>query len=147
MLKTSGRILAVDYGKARIGLAKSDPTRIFAQGLGVIQRKNDEQAIAEIVEIAKREDIVRVIVGLPKNMNGSLGSLAAHCQQFAGQLETASGLPVDLYDERLTTVAAQRALLEGDVSRKKRRQVVDAVAATLLLQNFLDAQARKGELE
>jgi putative Holliday junction resolvase len=140
MPKLQGRILAIDYGTARIGLAKSDLTGVVAQSFGVLKRSSDANAISEIVEIAKDQEIDAIIVGLPKNMDGSLGERALHCQQFAEQLAAASGLIVELYDERLTTVSAERILLEADVSRKRRRQVIDAVAATVLLQSFLDKQ-------
>jgi len=140
-----GRILAVDYGKARIGLAISDVMRIVAQSLTVVGRKgkSDEEAATQIVEIAKDEEVTSIVVGLPVNMDGSVGLRAEECQRFGQLLAEASSLPVDFYDERLTTVAAKRALLEADVSRKKRRQVIDSVAATMLLQSFLEAHSRR----
>lgn len=136
------RILAVDYGLARIGLAVSDETELLAQGLTVIKRGSDAAACQEIVKIAQDRAVGAFVVGLPKLLSGELGERAKQCQRFARSLGKASGLPVDMYDERLTTVQAERMLISADVSRKKRRQVVDAVAATVLLQNYLDSRRR-----
>lgn len=135
------RILGVDYGTVRIGLAISDPSGFLAQGLSVLRRKNDEQAVADIVQIIREHEVEEVVVGLPKHMNGSLGEKAQICQAFADMIEKASGLPVAMYDERLTTVAAEKMLIEADVMRKRRKQVIDAVAATLLLQGYLDRKS------
>jgi putative holliday junction resolvase len=135
------RILGVDYGTVRIGLAISDPTGMLAQGLSVLKRKTDTQAVADIVQIIQDHDVDEVVVGLPRHMNGSLGEKAQVCQAFADEIANASGLPVAMYDERLTTVAAERMLIEADVMRKRRKQVIDAVAATLLLQGYLDRKS------
>jgi putative Holliday junction resolvase len=132
------RVLGVDYGRARIGLALSDPTGLFAQGLSVLQRESDSQAVADIVEVIQQYGVEEVVVGLPKNMNGTVGERAEQCAAFAEQLERAAGIPVRLFDERLTTVAAERLLIAADMRRKRRKQVVDEVAATLLLQSYLD---------
>lgn len=135
------RILGVDYGTVRIGLALSDPTGMLAQGLSVLKRKTDAQALADILQIIHQHGVDEVVVGLPRHMNGSLGEKAQVCQAFADEIATASGLPVAMYDERLTTVAAERMLIEADVMRKRRKQVIDAVAATLLLQGYLDRKS------
>jgi putative Holliday junction resolvase len=132
------RVLGVDYGRARIGLALSDPTGLFAQGLCVLQRETDSQAVADIVEVIQQYEVEEVVVGLPKNMNGTVGERAEQCKAFAEQLQQAAGIPVRLFDERLTTVAAERLLIAADMRRKRRKQVVDEVAATLLLQSYLD---------
>jgi putative Holliday junction resolvase len=132
------RILAIDYGRARIGLALSDPTGMLAQGLSVIQRKSDRQAAEEIGRVAEEHVVEKVVVGLPLNMNGSEGDKAKHCRVFAELIQEITAKPVELFDERLTTVAAQRVLIDADLSRKRRKQVVDAMAAQLLLQNYLD---------
>ncbi|QQE81342.1 Holliday junction resolvase RuvX [Alicyclobacillus sp. SO9] len=143
MQNTPKRILAIDYGLARIGLAKSDAMGILAQTYGVIRRRSDNQAIEDILQVVQAEQVTEIVVGLPKNMDGSLGERALQCQQFADVLRAKSQLPVEMYDERLTTVSAERVLIEADMSRKKRRKVVDAVAATVLLQSYLDAAAHK----
>jgi putative holliday junction resolvase len=133
-----GRILAIDYGTVRIGLALSDPSGFLAQSLDVLKRRSDDDAIMRIAEIAREREASEMVVGLPLNMNGSEGEKADICRAFAAKLEERTGLPVHLFDERLTTVAAQRTLIEQDVRRSKRKQVVDAVAATVLLQTYLD---------
>lgn len=137
-----GRILAVDYGTVRIGLAISDPNAFLAQSLDVLRRKSDDDAIEQIALVVREREISEVVVGLPLNMNGSVGEKAQTCRQFALQLEERIRIPVQLFDERLTTVAAQRSLIEQDVRRSKRKQVVDAVAATVLLQTYLDFRNR-----
>ncbi|MDQ0190511.1 Holliday junction resolvase RuvX [Alicyclobacillus cycloheptanicus] len=134
------RILAVDYGLARIGLAMSDETALLAQSLAVIKRTSDAEACREIHAVAARHGVEKIVVGLPKLMSGELGERAKLCQRFADRLARETGLPVVLYDERFTTAQAERMLIEADVRRKKRKQVVDAVAATVLLQNYLDAE-------
>ncbi|MCF8563298.1 Holliday junction resolvase RuvX [Alicyclobacillus tolerans] len=139
------RILGVDYGAARIGLALSDPTGLFASGLCVLKRITDDQAAAEIARIAKEKQADEIVIGLPLHMNGSFGEKAQHCQDFAQIVQSQTDAKVVLQDERLTTVAAQRTLLEADVSRKRRREVVDSVAATLMLQTYLDR--RRSQLQ
>lgn len=136
------RVLGVDYGQARIGLALSDETALLASNLSVLQRTTDTAACADIVQIATQHGVGKFVVGLPKLMSGALGERAKKCQRFAELLAEASGLPVVLHDERFTTVQAERMLIDADVSRRKRKQVVDAVAATLLLQNYLDSNRR-----
>lgn len=137
------RILGVDYGLARIGLALSDPTGLLAQGLSVLKRVSDDRAVAEIAEIVRREQVELIVVGRPLHMNGSVGERALQCEAFAHLLEQQTGVKTAMMDERLTTVAAERMLIEADVSRKRRKQVIDAVAATLLLQSFLDRRNRE----
>ena len=137
------RILSVDYGLARIGLALSDPTCLLAQGLRVLKRESDAKAITSLQAVIEENEVGEVVVGLPRNMNGTIGERARQCQSFADLLSQVVSIPVVLYDERLTTVAATRVLLEADMSRKKRKRVVDEVAATILLQNYLDYKRRK----
>lgn len=141
------RILSVDYGLARIGLALCDPTGFLAQGLCVLKRKSDADAARDIADVVCQHEVERIVVGLPLNMNGSSGERAEQCQAFAQRLREATGVQVVMYDERLTTVAAERLLIASDMRRKDRRQVVDAVAATLLLQGYLDSLRMKAERE
>jgi len=131
------RILAVDYGLARIGLAVSDPTGLLAQGLSVLKRESDGLAVRAIAEVVREYGVDEAVVGLPRNMDGSVGPRAKACQRFAELLHEAAEIPVATFDERLTTVAAERILIAANMSRKRRKQVVDSVAATLLLQDYL----------
>lgn len=140
------RILGIDLGDKRIGLALSDPMGWTAQGLEVISgsggSKND---IRKIRDIAVKHEVGKVVVGLPLNMNGSSGPRAEKARDFAGRLAKALDLPVEMWDERLTTAEAQRVLIDADVSRARRKQVIDKMAAILILQNYLDAGHRKAE--
>ena len=132
------RILAVDPGTKRVGVAVSDPTGTIAQALTTVDAEPTTTLAARLAEIAKAQEAKRIVVGLPRRLDGSYGPEARSAQALAGELRKASSLPVELVDERLTTVAAERSLLAGDVSRAKRRQAVDRVAAALLLQSHLD---------
>lgn len=138
------RLLGLDYGDKRIGVALSDAFGWTAQGVETIERKQEGDDLKRIADLVKENDVEEIVVGLPKNMNGSIGSRGEICMAFADQLRQTLGMPVHLWDERLTTVAAQRTLLEADVSRKKRKLVVDKMAAGLLLQNYLDSRGRGG---
>lgn len=138
------RIMGLDLGDKRIGVALSDPMGWTAQGLEVIASKGSSEAdIKKIKEVARQYEVERVIVSLPRNMNGSPGPRAEKARVFAGRLAKALELPVEMWDERLTTVAAERVLIEADMSRARRRQVIDKMAAALILQNYLDTQAVK----
>lgn len=142
------RIMGLDLGDKRIGVALSDPMGWTAQGLEVITSKGSGNAdIMKIKEVARQHEVERVIVGLPRNMDGSPGPRAEKASAFAGRLAKALELPVEMWDERLTTVAAERILLEADVSRARRRQVIDKMAAALILQNYLDSRAVKKDKE
>jgi putative Holliday junction resolvase len=132
------RVLAVDPGSKRVGLAVSDPTGTIAQGLSTVTAEPADSLVSRLAEIAQAQDARRIIVGLPLRMNGRHGPEAAAAQRLASALRKASGLPVELVDERLTTVAAERSLIAGGVRREKRKLSVDKVAATLLLQAHLD---------
>ena len=132
------RVLAVDPGSKRVGLAVSDPTGTIAQGLSTVPAEPSDSLVSRLTAIAQAQDARRIIVGLPLRMNGRHGPEAAAAQELAGALRKASGLPVELVDERLTTVAAERSLIAGGVKRDKRKLTVDKVAATLLLQAHLD---------
>lgn len=136
------RAVGLDLGTKTIGLAVSDELGITAQGLKTLERRSLKKDLAALVELATDYQADRFILGLPLNMDGSEGPRAAATRKFGDKLAEASQRTVIYQDERLTTVAAQRVLLEGDVSRQKRRAVVDQIAATLILQGWLDAQPR-----
>jgi putative Holliday junction resolvase len=132
------RTLAVDPGSKRVGIAISDPTGTIAQALTTVAAQPGDTLAARLAELAKANEAGRIIVGLPLRMDGTNGPEAAAARKLAGLLRDASGLPVELVDERLTSVAAERSLIEGGMRREKRRVSVDRVAATLLLQSHLD---------
>jgi putative holliday junction resolvase len=132
------RILAVDPGTKRVGLAVSDPSETIAQGLSTLPAEPHETLAARLADVARAHEARRIVVGLPLRMNGTRGPEAAAAQALADGLRSASGLPVDMVDERLTTVAAERSLIETGMRREKRRLSVDRVAATMLLQGHLD---------
>jgi putative holliday junction resolvase len=136
------RILGLDYGDRRIGVALSDVFGWTAQGLEMIERKREGDDFRRIAELVKEHEVEAIVVGLPKNMNGTIGPRGEICMAFAEELRQTLSMPVHLWDERLTTVAATRTLLEADVSRRKRKLVVDKLAASLLLQNYLDARGK-----
>ncbi|MEI7025304.1 Holliday junction resolvase RuvX [Paenibacillus sp. y28] len=137
------RILGIDYGDRRLGLALSDELGWTAQGLEVLQRQTAERDTARLAEIISGYGVEQIVVGLPKNMNGTTGPRGDMCIDFANMLKETFNLPVHLWDERLTTVAAERTLIEADVSRKKRKQVVDKMAAVFILQGFLDFNSKR----
>ena len=132
--------MAVDWGWVRYGLAVSDELGLTAQGLGSFPRASDERMVAAIAEQARALEVKVIVVGLPRNMDGSEGPSAEAARNFAAALEDRIGLPVHLWDERLTTLAAERTLVDAGVRRRARRGLVDQVAATLILQGFLDRQ-------
>jgi putative Holliday junction resolvase len=135
------RIAALDVGEARIGVAVSDELGITAQGIGVVRRVGGQRDLEALQAMLLPYTPTRLVVGLPLNMNGSEGPQAVKVRAFAERVATHLGLPLEFWDERLTTVAAERALLEADVSRRRRRDVVDKVAASLILQGYLARHA------
>jgi putative Holliday junction resolvase len=135
--------MGLDYGDRKIGVAVSDMFGWTAQGLEVVERRRDGAEMQRIADLVREQEVEEIVVGLPKNMNGSIGPRGEICIAFADQLRDMLNLPVHLWDERLTTVSAERTLLEADVSRKKRRQVVDKMAASLILQNYLDSKSKR----
>ncbi|MDT3424997.1 putative Holliday junction resolvase [Paenibacillus forsythiae] len=137
------RKLGLDYGDRRIGAAVSDAFGWTAQGLETIERRRDGSELERIRRLIEEYEVSEVVVGLPKNMNGTVGPRGELCIEFANRLRETLGLPVSLWDERLTTVSAERVLIEGDVSRKKRKGIVDKMAAVLILQNYLDANSKR----
>ena len=136
-----GRTLGLDVGTRTIGLAVSDELGWTAQGLPTLARRGLAADLAALREVAREWDVERVVVGLPRNMNGSIGPQAQSVLDFAAQVKEAVGVPVVTWDERLSSVAAERTLLEADLSRKKRRAAVDRLAAVFILQGYLDRQA------
>ncbi len=132
------RILGIDWGRVRLGLAVSDESALIAQGLASLSRSGDKKDVAEIARYAGEWQVREIVVGFPRNMDGTLGEAARAVQQFALKLESDLGLPVHLWDERLTTQAAERTLVGAGVRRRARREVIDRLAATIILQSFLD---------
>lgn len=137
------RWLGLDVGDKTIGVAVSDPLNITAQAVEVIRRRTDDADFARLGELVRQYEVTGVVVGLPRNMNGTLGPRSDLVRAFAALTAERLGLPVREWDERLSTVAAQRSLLEADMSRAGRRKVVDKVAAAIILQNFLDSEAAR----
>ena len=135
------RIMGLDYGSVTVGVAISDELLLTAQGREVIRREKENKlrrTLARIEELAKEYEVGKIVLGFPKNMNNTIGERAEKSKEFAAMLERRTGLPVVLWDERLTTVAAHRALIEGNMRREKRSQIVDEIAAVFILQGYLD---------
>lgn len=135
------RIMGLDYGTKTVGVAVSDSLLVTAQSLETITRKSENklrQTMARIEELIEEYQIDKIVLGLPKNMNGTQGERAERTKEFQSMLFRRTGLPVELWDERLTTVAAEQVLMESGVRRECRKDYVDAVAAALILQGYLD---------
>lgn len=134
------RIIGLDVGSKTIGVAVSDEMGWTAQGIETIKRRpgDAKSGIGRLRELVDHYLPEKIVVGLPKNMDGSIGPSGKACQQFADRIEKEFSLPVILWDERLTTMAAQKVLISADISRKKRKKVVDKMAASLILQGYLD---------
>ncbi len=137
-------ILGVDFGDARTGLAVCDKGEMLASPIGVIAEKDFMVCLEKVADIAQSNCVEMIVVGYPKNMNGTVGPRAELCQKFAEQLKEKSGLPVELWDERCTTVSAHAYLNVTNTRGKKRKAVVDAVAATIILENFLEYRKNHG---
>lgn len=136
------RILAVDPGSKRVGVALSDPSETIAQALATVLAEPEESLPSRLAKIALSHEAERIIVGLPLRLDGTQGPEAATARRLADAIRLESRLPVELVDERLTTAAAERALIAGGVKREQRRQDIDRVAATMLLQGHLDHRRR-----
>lgn len=132
------RIMGLDVGEKRIGIALSDPLKIIAGGHSVWQRKSWSQDLEYIKQLSLDQEVSLIILGLPRNMDGSIGPKALEIQKFARRLGDYTGIDIAFWDERLSTVAAEKVLLEADVSRSKRKNVIDKLAAVTILQNYLD---------
>ncbi len=135
-------MLGIDPGTVRIGLALSDPSGTIAQPLAVLRRRSLQEDLQQLVRIADEHGVEQIVVGLPRTMDGRLEAAAREAQAFGEQVRQATGRPLAYWDERLTTVAAERYLIEQGKRRTKRRQEIDRMAATLLLQGYLDYQRR-----
>lgn len=136
------RILGLDYGSKTVGVAVSDPLGLTAQRVETIWRKQENKlrrTLARIEELAAEYGVERIVVGLPKNMNNTMGERAEKTLEFREMLEKRTGLPIVMWDERLTTVAAERTLIEAGVRRENRKEYLDSMAAVLILQGYLDS--------
>jgi putative pre-16S rRNA nuclease len=132
------RILAIDPGTVRLGLAISDPSGTIAQPLSVLARRSPGEDLKALAALVEQHEVGLIVIGLPRTMNGRLEAAAEQAQAFGAEVARATGRPVAYWDERLTTVAAERYLIEQGKRRRRRRQEVDRMAATLLLQGYLD---------
>ena len=142
------RILGLDYGSKTVGVAVSDPLGFTAQGVEIIRRKSENkmrQTLARIEELIAQYQVEEIVLGLPKNMNNTLVDRAEKSLELKETLERRTGLPVVMWDERLTTVSANRVLMETGVRRENRKEHVDEIAAVFILQGYLDYLANKNE--
>lgn len=140
------RIMGLDFGSKTVGVAVSDPLLITAQGVEIIRRKDENklrQTLARIEELIQEYEVGEIVIGLPKNMNDTSGPRVMLTLEFKEKLERRTGLVVHTWDERLTTVAADKAMIEAGVRREDRKEYVDKIAATLILQGFLDCRGMK----
>lgn len=137
------RIMGLDFGSKTVGVALSDSLLITAHGLEIIGRKEENKlrrTLARIEELIQEYEVTEIVLGLPKNMNGTEGERVALTREFAEKLERRTGLPVIFWDERLTTVAADKAMMEAGIRRERRKEYVDKIAASLILQGYLDSR-------
>lgn len=136
----------MDFGAKTVGVAISDPLFITAQGIEIIRRKEENKlrrTLARIEELIEEYQVEEIVLGLPKNMNDTLGPRVEVTLEFKDKLERRTGLPVHMWDERLTTVAADKAMMEAGIRRENRREYVDQIAAVFILQGFLDLRSRE----
>jgi len=138
------KVLGLDIGEKRIGVAVSDELGYTAQGMQVLIRKELDEDLAALKELIEAAEVTEVVVGFPKNMDGSVGESAQNVLSFVKKMEESLTIPLILWDERWTTAEATRVLLQADLSRKKRRKVVDKLAAVLILQGYLDSLDQQG---
>lgn len=137
------RIMGLDFGSKTVGVAVSDPLGITAQGVEIIRRKSENklrQTLARIEELVAEYGVTELVLGYPKNMNGTEGERCEKTKEFQEMLQRRTGLPVALWDERLTTVAADRAMLEAGLDHRERKEHVDEIAAVLILQGYMAAK-------
>lgn len=142
------RIMGLDFGAKTVGVAISDPLLITAQGIEIIRRREENKlrrTLARIEELILEYEVTQIVLGLPRNMNATEGERVEKTREFADRLSRRTGLPVAFWDERLTTVAADRAMMEAGVRRENRKEHVDKLAAVLILQGYLDGRAMHEE--
>lgn len=142
------RIMGLDFGSKTVGVAISDPLFITAQGIEIIRRKEENKlrkTLARIEELIIQYEVGEIVLGFPKNMNDTIGERAQLSLEFKDKLERRTGLPVTMWDERLTTVAADKAMIEAGIRREDRKEYVDKIAAVFILQGFLDYRAGRGD--
>ena len=140
------RIMGLDYGSKTVGVAISDPLLITAQGIEIIRRKDENklrQTLARIEELIVEYEVSEIVLGLPKNMNDTMGDRAELSLEFKDKLERRTGLSVTMWDERLTTVAADKTMMEAGIRREHRKEYVDKIAAVLILQGYLDSRRQQ----
>ena len=140
----------MDFGAKTVGVAISDPLLVTAQGIEIIRRKDENklrQTLARIEELILAYQVEEIVLGLPKNMNDTLGARVELTYEFKEKLERRTGLPVHMWDERLTTVAADKAMIEAGIRRENRKEYVDKIAAVFILQGYLDLRSRKKQEE
>jgi putative Holliday junction resolvase len=143
---TCMRIMGLDVGSKTIGIALSDPARIVSQPFSVIVRTGKKHDIGELCEIVKDKEVSLIVVGLPKHTDGSLGKSAMQVMEFAETLKKAVSVPVVTWDERFSTAAAERTLISADMSRQKRKGVIDSVAAAIILDGYLDYLRQRSDI-
>lgn len=140
------RIMGLDFGSKTVGVAISDSLLITAQGVEIIRRKEENklrQTLARIEQLIEENEVEEIVLGLPKNMNATEGVRVELTMEFKEKLERRTGLPVTMWDERLTTVAADKVMMEAGIRRENRKDYVDMIAATLILQGYLDNRANR----
>ncbi len=137
-MQTTGKILGVDLGTVRTGIAVSDPSGLLAAPVGTVTQRDLERLAEQVAQTAQEQAAVEIVVGHPRNMDGTRGESARRAEQFAEKLRDLTGLPVSLWDERMTTVSAIGILNQTNTRGQKRKAVVDTVAATIILQDYLD---------
>lgn len=144
------RIMGLDYGSKTVGVAVSDPLGLTAQGIEIVRRKSEtklRQTLARIEEIAKEYSVEKIVLGFPKHMNNDIGERAEKSLEFKEMLERRTGLPVVMWDERLTTVEADRTMMETGIRRENRKEYVDMIAAVFILQGYLDYLSNQTETQ
>lgn len=137
--------MGVDFGLKRVGVAISDEMLLFAHPLGVVPYKDMNQVISDLIKLANRYKVGKFVVGFPRNMNGTTGEQARRSIRFARKLETKSGLPVVLWDERLTTSQAEKEMISLGMSRKRRRMTIDELSSVLILENYLFGMRKRSK--
>ena len=144
---TTARVMALDVGKVRIGVALSDPLGYTAQPLLTLWRKSRGEDLRSLLQLIRKHEVARIVVGNPLHMSGDLSPWAAKVQQFAEELRTRSGLPVELWDERLSSVEAHEILDEAGHDRRDRKQIIDQVAAVVILRGWMESREQRERLE